>query len=570
MSQRPARNVEAGALIAERYHLEAPIGCGAMGSVWRALHVRLDAPVAIKLLNASIAEEPVMVERFMREARAAAAVRSSHVVKIFDYGMDGGAPYIAMELLEGETLEARLTACGTLTPPELDRIFGEIARAVAVAHELGVVHRDIKPANIFLAREGDHEVTKVLDFGIAKLTDRRLEAPAARVTDTGILLGTPHYMSPEQARGHREVDHRTDLWALAVLAFECLTGRHPFESETLGDLVVRICTGAPPLPSAVAPLPTAFDRWFLRGVSKEPQDRFGSAAEMASELHALLAAEKLAAASRPGSEPAPRRLELIGTEVIPGTTARGAPAGERASEAPPTGAGPSLNATAVTAEVLPRSRPARRRQLVVAALALSAPLLALALTSWRRMPPPAHTGAAASAGLAEPGGESVAAPGARDVAGPGASAGAARNGAAGSHARAAPAPALGAGGAVSAGTRDQTPMASGVARSVGAPSAALRTGVDRNATRAPANGDNREHASATATTPGPSSASRASPGASSQTARRSAQRPPERLAETNAERPVARPAPARSGAVEVSPAPASVPPSAADPYADRL
>src|SRR5262249_19586783 len=159
----------------------------------------------------------------------------------------------------GETLDERLAARGVLTPPALDRVFAEVARAVGVAHELGVVHRDIKPANIFIAREGGHEVTKVLDFGIAKLVDRRLEAPVGSGTHTGIILGTPHYMSPEQARGHRTVDHRSDLWSLAVLAFECLTGRQPFEAESLGDLVVAICTDEPRVPSELAPLPKSFD-----------------------------------------------------------------------------------------------------------------------------------------------------------------------------------------------------------------------------------------------------------------------------------------------------------------------
>jgi serine/threonine protein kinase len=528
MSESPPRNIEAGALIAERYRLEAPIGRGAMGSVWRAMHVRLDAPVAIKLLNASIAGDPVMVERFLREARAAAAVRSSHVVKIFDYGVDGAAPYIAMELLVGETLDARLEACGPLPPPEVDRIFGEIARAVGAAHELGVVHRDIKPANIFMAREGEHEVTKVLDFGIAKLTDRKLEAPAARATDTGILLGTPHYMSPEQARGHRQVDHRTDLWALAVLAFECLTGRHPFESETLGDLVVQICTGEPPVPSSVATLPAAFDDWFSRGVSKEPHDRFASAAEMASALHELLAAAQLGGAYRARSEPAPRRLERSGperlagaTEVIGSTTSRGAgrpaPGSESAREVA-SGVGPSLNATSISAEVLPRSGPARRRQLALAALAL--PVLALVLTLSRRSSPPPAPRAGAAARMEVP-------------------------------APAAPPPPTSAPLEGSAG---------------GAPDGAPAPVAARNEDAAPAPASAIEPKPVEAT-PRPANTPRAPSGAP--TARR---RSPQRVTPTAPERGVARaaPAPAPPSAAEVAPAPASVPPSAADPYADRL
>ena len=182
----------------------------------------------------------------------------------------GRVPCIAMELLVGEPLDERLEARGVLAPPELDEVFAHVARAVAVAHDLGVVHRDIEPANIFIAREGGREVTKVLDFGIAKLIDQRLESPVGSGTHTGIVLGTPNYMSPEQARGQRKVDHRSDLWSLAVLAFECLIGRQPFESNALGDLVVKICTAEPSLPSAVGPVPAAFDAWFLSGVDKDP------------------------------------------------------------------------------------------------------------------------------------------------------------------------------------------------------------------------------------------------------------------------------------------------------------
>jgi serine/threonine-protein kinase len=288
-----------GRLIAGRYRIGELIGRGAMGSVWSAVHLELDSPVAIKFLNPRIAEQPEMLERFMREARSAAAVRSTHVVQIFDYGVDAGSPYIAMERLVGEALDLRLRARGGLGLEELDKIVHEVARALDNAHSLGVVHRDIKPANIFIAREGGHEVTKVLDFGIAKLVDQSPASPAGSGTSTGIILGTPNYMSPEQARGQRTVDHRADLWSLAVLAFECLTGRQPFESQSVGDLVVKICTAAPLVPSAVASVPVGFDEWFSRGVNKDPEGRFASATQMADELHALLAAAALDAASRP-------------------------------------------------------------------------------------------------------------------------------------------------------------------------------------------------------------------------------------------------------------------------------
>lgn len=383
------RELQPGQVIAERYRLEAPIGRGAMGAVWRGVHVLLESPVAIKFLNAAIASDPEMLDRFMREARSAAAVRSSHVVQIFDYGVDGAAPYIAMELLVGEPLDQRLAARGTLEPPELDKIIGEVARAVSVAHELGVVHRDIKPANIFIAREGDHEVTKVLDFGIAKLLARRLEAPAGSGTHTGMLLGTPNYMSPEQARGQRTVDHRSDLWSLAVLAFECLTGRQPFESRSLGDMVVKICTAQPLVPSAVAAVPLAFDAWFSRGMSKDPAGRFQSATEMADALHALLAAEGLGAESRPRSTP-PRSLEPLGTAVL-----------SQASERQPVPAAevtrPSLTARAVAAEVRVKSTAPKRRLGLAAAAILPLVALGIALAASTKPPSPIDAAPAAVA-----------------------------------------------------------------------------------------------------------------------------------------------------------------------------
>jgi serine/threonine protein kinase len=368
------QEIQPGQLIADRYRLQEPIGHGAMGAVWRAVHTRLESPVAIKLLNSAIADDPEMLERFLREARSAAAVRSSHVVQIFDYGVDRDLPYIAMELLVGEALDARLDERGVLTPQELDKIFTEVARAVSNAHAQGVVHRDIKPANIFIAREGDLEVTKVLDFGIAKLLDQRLAAPVGSGTHTGNILGTPNYMSPEQARGQRQVDHRSDLWSLAVLAFECLTGRQPFESATLGDLVVKICTAVPPVPSKIAPVPEAFDAWFLKGLQKDPAERFRSALEMADELHALLSAEGLGADSRQRSS-TDRRFPP--DKVDPArAAARARSSGPPAAETPnvPSREPTLLTSTgAVATEVLQRPTAARRVRYALVASGPPAP-----------------------------------------------------------------------------------------------------------------------------------------------------------------------------------------------------
>jgi eukaryotic-like serine/threonine-protein kinase len=277
-----------GQVIGDRYRLEEPLERGAMGSVWRAEQIRLRAPVALKFLDPSLIGDPEMHDRFMQEARSAAAVRSVHVVQIFDYGSEGNVPYIAMELLQGENLDARLSSRGTLTPAELNKIFSEVARGIGKAHAMGVVHRDVKPGNIFIAREGEHEVTKLIDFGIAKVKADALKFTQIVGTQLGTLLGTPQYMSPEQVRGSSTVDHRTDLWALAIIACECLTGRYPFSGTTIGDLTVQICTEKPSAPSSLGPVPAGFDQWFFKGTSKKPVKRFGSVEEMAEALTKIL------------------------------------------------------------------------------------------------------------------------------------------------------------------------------------------------------------------------------------------------------------------------------------------
>src|SRR5688572_16552971 len=295
----------AGQLIGDRYRLDRPLERGAMGSVWRAEQVRLRAPVAVKFLDPSLIGDKEMHDRFIQEARSAAAVRSAHVVQVFDYGSEGGVPYIAMELLDGENLDSRLGARGTLTPAELDRLFAELARGIGQAHAIGVIHRDLKPGNIFLAREGEHEVTKIVDFGIAKVKASALQLTQGIGTQLGTLLGTPQYMSPEQVRGSGSIDHRTDLWALAIIACECLTGRCPFSGATIGDLTVQICTERPPAPSSLGPVPPGFDQWFFKATQKKPSKRFQTAEEMAERLHAVLAA---AVATAPGTARAGRLI----------------------------------------------------------------------------------------------------------------------------------------------------------------------------------------------------------------------------------------------------------------------
>ncbi len=275
-------------LVAGKYQLLGIIGRGGMGSVWEGKHVSLGTRVAIKFIEKEYAESKEARARFDNEARAAATIQSKHAIQIFDHGVtDDGKPYIVMEMLQGDPLDKRLERLGRLPLQDVARILNQVCRALQRAHDGGIVHRDLKPENIFLVRtpDDDEDVAKVLDFGIAKIRGTAGSAPLSNSTKTGAVLGTPYYMSPEQARGMRDIDHRTDLWSLGVIVFKCVTGVLPFEGESLGDLLVKICTTPVPVPSQVLPgLSHAFDAWFARALDRDPQKRFATASEMSDAL----------------------------------------------------------------------------------------------------------------------------------------------------------------------------------------------------------------------------------------------------------------------------------------------
>jgi serine/threonine-protein kinase len=274
-------------LVGGRYKLIGKLGAGAMGEVWRAEHTTLGSVVAVKLVDVAGRDDAAeLLARFHQEARAAAQLKSTHVVQILDHGVDGTIAFMAMELLEGESLEQRLARRRTLLPAEVAHLVREMARGVERAHASGIIHRDLKPPNIFLTKREGVEVVKVLDFGIAKI----LGAPrdAHLQTQQGFVVGTPSYMSPEQVLG-RPLDTRSDLWQMGVIAYECLTGERPFDSEALGQLFLRICTLPLRLPSTVARVPPGFDAWMLRALDRTPEGRFQTATELAESLCAILA-----------------------------------------------------------------------------------------------------------------------------------------------------------------------------------------------------------------------------------------------------------------------------------------
>ncbi len=277
--------IQPGVVIAGKYRLEQPLARGGMGAVWVARHLQLDMLVAVKLMDPQIGETLDGRARFEREARAVAQLQSPHVVRVHDYGVHDGTPYLAMELLEGEDLGARLQRVKHLPLPAVADLVAQLSRALRKAHEAGIVHRDLKPANVFLARDDDAEVVKVLDFGVAKQVGL---GEASEATRTGVVMGSVHYMSPEQARGARDVDHRSDLWAIGVIAYRCLTGRLPFPGAQVGDVIVKICSEPLPLPSSLAPgFGPEVDAFFLRALARSPEDRYPTARDSAAGLSAL-------------------------------------------------------------------------------------------------------------------------------------------------------------------------------------------------------------------------------------------------------------------------------------------
>ncbi len=233
--------MESGALISDRYRLTKRLGEGGMGEVWEARNERTNRDFAIKLLLPALARNREALERFVREAKATGQLRDPGIVDVFDAGQtQDGRPYLVMELLSGESLEARLLRDGRLDPFLVCTSMARIARSLHRAHQTGIVHRDLSSANIFFAasRDGRREVPKILDFGVSKIVGPEYDGRVR--TGNGAVLGSPAYMSPEQAQGAEKVDCRADVWSLGVLLYECLCGQHPFVARNYNALMMQI------------------------------------------------------------------------------------------------------------------------------------------------------------------------------------------------------------------------------------------------------------------------------------------------------------------------------------------
>jgi serine/threonine protein kinase len=268
-------------LLGNRYRLGERIADGGMGSVYRAVDENLGRPVAVKVLRRELADEPTFLERFRREARAAAAVAHPGVAGVYDYGELGGRPFIVMELVEGEDLAERIAARGRLPWPEAFTIGEQVARALAAAHAHGLVHRDIKPANVLVGHDGRAKVT---DFGIAK------GATSATLTRTGMVLGSANYVAPEQAQGD-DVGPAADQYSLGCVLFEAVTGRTPYGGANPVAIATQHVSAPVPDPRKDRPdLPAPAAALIRRTLAKHPEDRFPSTAALATALTEALAA----------------------------------------------------------------------------------------------------------------------------------------------------------------------------------------------------------------------------------------------------------------------------------------
>ncbi len=340
--------LEVGSVVGGKLRIERILGQGGMGVVAIAMHLQLEQRVAVKVLHDQLAADPATVERFLREARTPMRMRSEHVCRVLDVGqLEGGAPYIVMELLAGSDLHALVRARGPLSLATATDYVLQAMVAVAEAHALGIVHRDLKPANLFLARAIDGSpLVKVLDFGIAKSPARG----DVQLTSTAAVLGSPGYMSPEQLRSAKDVDARSDIWALGTILYELVSARLPFPAQSVTELAMKVAVD-PPEPLDVDP---AFRAIVFRCLEKDPARRYQELGALARDLAPF------------GGPRGTALAELIGkllartSDTLPATPYRGAP---------------TVATTLEGAAGQPKTKPKRSRALAItigAAAALAA------------------------------------------------------------------------------------------------------------------------------------------------------------------------------------------------------
>jgi tRNA A-37 threonylcarbamoyl transferase component Bud32 len=368
-----------GAVLLGKYRVDRVIGVGGMGAVVSARHLQLDEKVAIKLLLPHMLENEEVVQRFLREARAAIKIRSEHCVRVLDVGtLENGAPYMVMEFLEGEDLAAIVSRRAAIAIPDVIDWVLQAAEALAEAHALGIIHRDLKPANLFLTRRADGTPSvKVLDFGISKQTASGADAG---VTKTQAVLGSPRYMSPEQMRSTKDVDARADVWALGAVVHELVAGEPPFDADTMTALCAAILQDQPrPMRSARPDVPPALEATVLSALEKDRNRRFQNVAQLAAAL-----APFGSHLSRTSAERIARVLGVSATAVDPRTAMASAPVWGPAPMAATTG-----GSGAITSDLGRGPPKGAVAAAIVAGVLLVAGAGTLALVASKRHPSPA-------------------------------------------------------------------------------------------------------------------------------------------------------------------------------------
>jgi serine/threonine-protein kinase len=432
-----------GERIQDKYRVLRPIGEGGMGAVFACEHEALKRQVAIKVLYPQFAADPEAVLRFHREAQAAGRIGQDNICEVIDIGsLPNGAPYLVMPLLHGEPLSAVIHRDGPLDPARTVDLISQVLDALAAAHTAGIVHRDLKPDNLFVTRLGSRqlEIVKVLDFGISKILGNTSVDDRQQVTRTGMVMGTPCYMAPEQARGLKDVDHRADLYAVGAILYEMLTKRRAFDGESFNDILVRVVIDPLPPPRQFRPeLAPELEAVVLAAMERDKAQRPQAADEFRERLQAALAAAQArpavaaaggspvfaptearpasaaAAVPTPGGAPRPAAegAAAAAPTLAPGPAGEPTPSGLRSVgpvAAPTTGARPGAIRVAPDGSIVPP--PSNRRGLVVGVSAAVLVALAVALVFVLRdggsgggsapESPPAGAPATASAASATP------------------------------------------------------------------------------------------------------------------------------------------------------------------------